>query len=557
MAYKYHPVSIPDDWKKHPALMSIDPICLEILLQRGMSSVQDVVEFLFPQFSDVIKNTRFVDIDTAIDRLIEAINNQEKIVVYQDYDVDGCSACAIMVENLHRFGADVWYYGNDRHLDGYGLCVNGINNILKQEPDTKLVVTVDNGIVAHQGIEYAIGKGLDVIVTDHHEPGDSLPPALAIINPKRKDETYPFRDLCGAGIALKLMFGLAKRMRKNLNDVAMSTDLAALATVADVVPMVGENRAIVKEGLKYINEGIRPAFKILNAIKDNRKITGHRTIAYQYAPMINSISRMGYDTGIVVDTFLSEDENVLKANLLKMDEVNNQRKDETKREMEVAVAGVDKYKIGSSIVFYDDSFQEGIVGIVAGRLKTDYKRPVVVFAPGENNTLKASARSVSCFNLKDNLDKMSDILVGYGGHAMAAGLTIKKDDYDEFVRRFTEITDKEVDIGACEEAIQIDAVVKAENLTEDFIFNLSVLEPYGEGFKEPFLGLIADIDDVIYMGKEKQHVKWIDSTNNVSVIKWNGAEDSRRSSTLPQKFVGNPALNEFNGRVSVQFLACS
>lgn len=556
MPYVYTPVPVPPDWASAPAMMGIDPLVMSILANRGVKTVAEAKEILFPQFKPVVENTNIKDMDKLVDRLVEAIDNKEPIVVYQDYDVDGCMACAIIVENLRRFGATVNFYGNDRLVDGYGLCPNGVDVLMKKYPNTKIILTVDNGIVAYDGIQHANDLGLTVLVTDHHEPGATLPPAYAVVDPKRKDEIYPFHDLCGAGLALKTMIALSKKLRRDLQYVVQSVDLAAMATVADMVPLVGENRAIVKEGLKLINDGVRPAFRVLSAVKDKPKVTAHETLAFLYSPMVNAVSRMGGDTDRIVNMFMSEDLDKLTTDVLWLDTTNDFRKEETERELEVAAEIMAKgYSPDQgAIIVYDPSFQEGLIGIVAGRLKAEYNCPAVVFAPADQGMIKASARSVPGLDIKATLDKVADILVNYGGHAMAAGITLKEENYKEFCTRFTSLAKSEFDSSKVTDITPIDAVLDAADLSESLVRSLSVLEPYGEGWREPMIGLRANVDSVRYMGADDKHVKYTDSATGISIITWGGGEKAKVRKTMPRKFVGHLSLNEFRGHVSVQMI---
>lgn len=559
MPYSYTKATIPGEWLAAPSLMGVDPLALEILAARGAKTVDEAKEILFPSFNQVVENLTLKDMDKVVDKLVQAIEEKLPITIYQDYDVDGCMACSIMMENLRRFGAVVNFYGNDRLVDGYGMCPNGVDSLLAKFPETKIILTVDNGIVAFDGIERANALGLTVLVTDHHEPGEKLPPAYAIVNPKRTDETYPFHDLCGAGIALKTMLALSKKMRRDLNFVTQSADLAALATVADVVPMVGENRAIVKYGLQLINDGVRPAFRVMSSEMGIAHVTAHETMAFTYAPMINAVSRMGENTDRIVQMFLSDNIPQLEQDVRWLDKLNEKRKEETKREMEIAEKAVMQMNLApntspSSIIVFHPDFQEGIIGIVAGRLKASYHCPVVVFAPAGNGLIKASARSMPGLDIKSALDGLSDIMVNYGGHAMAAGITIQERDYPAFCTRFKEIAARNMDESKNEETIPIDAVIHASDLNEETVRGLSVLEPFGEGFREPLFGLIANVDTVRYMGSEQQHVKYTDSSSGVSIITWGGAAEAKRRTSFPKKFVGHIGLNEFNGRVSVQMI---
>ena len=552
MAYTYKKAEVPQDWLKDPALMGVDPLALEVLASRGFQDVKDVRAFLFPSFSDVIQNTEIKDMDRIIPILIQAIKEKQEIVVYGDYDVDGCMATAIMLENLRRFGGIAHAYSNDRMVDGYGMCPNGVDHIMKLFPETKIIMTVDNGIVAFDGIDHAKKLGVTVLVTDHHEPGDKLPAADAVVDPKRKDEIYPYHDLCGAGLALKIMFALSKAMHRDLNFVAQSADLAAMATVADVVPTIGENRAIIKEGLKLINDGVRPAFRVLSAVKNITRVTAHETLAFTYGPMINAVSRMGKDTSRVVKMFLSEDLSYLADEVLWLDHINDARKEETSREMEYVETLIEEGSVPNAIVAYHKDFQEGIVGIVAGRLKSRYHCPAVVFAPAEDGLIKASARSMPGLNIRAGLECMSDLFVNFGGHAMAAGLTIHEKDYDEFCRRFCEMVDREMDVSKNDVDTPIDLVRSSSQISTEDVRGLTILEPYGEGFREPMVGVIADVEDVFYMGSEKQHVKYKDPY--LSIITWNGGDAARARTHPPKKFVGHLSLNEFRGSVSVQLI---
>lgn len=552
-SYRYSKAAIPEEWTKNPALFGIDPLALEVLAARNFKTVDEVRTFLFPQFSSTMENTALMDMDKLTDMLVKAIQNKLPITIYQDYDVDGCMACVVMLENLRRFGAIVNYYGNDRLVDGYGMCPNGVQQILNKYPETKIILTVDNGIVAYDGIQYANEHGLTVLVTDHHEPGKTLPPAYAVVDPKRKDESYPFRDFCGAGVALKTMFALSKKMKRDMDLIAQSVDLVALATVADVVPVIGENRIFVKQGLKLINDGVRPAFRVLNAVKNVAHVTAHNTLAFLYAPMINAVSRMGHNTDKIVEMFLSENIPSLENQVLWLDKINQDRKKETEKECKIALENLPETP--KNIVIYDPSFQEGVIGIVAGRLKSQYNCPAIVFAPAEHGLMKASARSVPGLNMKETLDKMADILENYGGHPMAAGITIHQKNFAEFQKRFQALVEKDMDESKNIEIQTIDAVLKTTELSEALIRGLTILEPYGEGFKEPLIGLVANISSVRYMGSEQQHVKYTDDVANVSVITWGGGEKARKRKSFPKKFVGHLGLNEFMGHVSVQMIA--
>ena len=556
----------PDTLLADTALASIHPQCLNILYSRGIDTVEKIKNFLFSDpYKDSFFNTNFKDMDKAVQRLIVAMEQPEQIVVYHDYDVDGCTACAIIVENLRHLGVDAQYYANDRFIDGYGLCVSGVEKVRERFPAASIILTVDNGIVANEAVDFANSLGFDVIITDHHEPNyngleDILPNAVAVVDPKRHDETYPFHYFCGAGVAFKVMLALYTAIGKDVSSVFQSLDLVALATVADIVPLLDENRELVKEGMKIIREGQRPFFEAAFRILELKEVNAHYAIAFRYAPMVNAVSRMGKNTDMVVEAFLCKEQGPeIDALVAELQEINEERKGLTEKQAEAAQSWIDLDNLPTAITVCDACFSEGVVGIVAGRLKTEYNRPVFVFSPVEDNKLKASCRSIDGFNLKENLDKVSDLLVGYGGHAKAAGLTIEAKHYEEFCRRVNDLANECLspeDLVACR---TIDTVVEASALSVQLVEELKLLEPFGEGFPVPLLGLTTGTVSTRFMGEDDKHVKYTDSSSGIPIIVWSGGEKAKdkmnANKPLPKKFIGFPQLNNFRGDVSVQFIA--
>lgn len=533
-------------------LACINPVCLDILWRRGFRDVNAITEFLRPKLSSFVQGGLLLDMDKAVELLADAQKKDKHVVIYQDYDADGCCACAISVECLRELGIRTDYYCNDRSIDGFGLCINGVNNILAKYPDVDIIMTVDNGIVAVDAVEYANSKGLCVIITDHHEPGDVLPPAAAVINAKRHDETYPYRDYCGAGVAMKLMIALYRQIGRSIEPVLKTADIAALATVADVVPLLGENRALVQEGLRLIANNTRPAFAAMNRVMQPKVISAQSTLSFTYAPMVNALSRMGEDTGLAVELLLCRDDDEAGEMVLQLKALNEERKELTDTQRQTAMSMVDPGNLPPAIVLYDETFSEGLVGIIAGRLKEEFGRPVVVFADSAAGELKGSCRSTDDVNIKSVLDSIADHILRHGGHAKAAGLSIDKTKLSDFTEALCDAVRPLITDTTPPEAI--DAVVDAEQLTPEFITELRILEPYGEGFREPLFGLNATCDSVRYIGEDGQHVKLTDRAHNLSVIKWNGGDEYKAKSKLPSKFVGHPSLNEWQGKVSVQFI---
>ena len=536
-------------------LKLVNPVCLDILYHRGFTTNAQIRDILFPSYQDAIRPLGCKDEEPAIRCLANAIRSGHEIVVYRDYDVAGISAGALAVETLTALGAKVRHYANEREVDGYGICKNGIDTILQRWPDTKVILTVDNGIVANEAITYAVDKGLTVVVTDHHEPGAELPAgAAAVIDLKRKDEVYPYHDLCGCGLIFRVMLDLYRYMKRDPSPVFQTVDLVAFATVADVVPLIGENRAFVKEGIQVIESGQRPFFKALATVFNVTEISAHYTLAFQFVPTINSLSRLGADTDQAVEAMLSNDYTFVEAKVKEFQEINKQRKDETKQQVELAMEMVDKDNTDSAIVICSSEFSAGIVGIIAGRLKEEFWKPVIVLSDAGDGTMHGSGRSIDGLDLKETLDKCSSLLMGYGGHTKAAGLTVSATNFEAFKNKFIGLANEALAGEDLKPTVELATVLSEDSLTEQLVRDLSILEPYGEGFSEPVFGLKAQPDSVRFMGTENQHVKYICSKSQLAIIAWNTAEKVRGKTSLPCKFIGKPSLNVWKGNVSVQFI---
>lgn len=553
--YEFHNLHRPESLALTPRLKAVHPACLDILYERGIQTAEAMEKFLFPSLSESIRAyPPFLDTEAALEILEQAVRNGEPIVIYHDYDVDGCTAGAIAAECLTTLGAKTYRYCNERSIDGFGICANGVDNLVSRHPDAKVLLTVDNGISGVAGVARAKELGLKVVVTDHHEPGEALPAADAVIDPKRVDEAETqYKDNCGAGVVWRIMLELYMRMGISVEPVMNAVDLAALGTVADIVPLTGQNRAIVQEGLRLMNEGRRPFFRIVSELLDLKTIDAQYSVAFRIAPMINAVSRMDKDVSIVGKLLLSEDEDFLREGIVQLDEINQERKNETSREVEVAEASIPEGFNEAAIIIRNAGFQEGIVGITAGRLMQEYNRPVIVLTQNRDGNWKGSCRSPQGFSMKEALDKCASCLISYGGHARAAGVTVRADSFDAFEKEFTRLANEAYPERDFTNVVTIDAVFPASAYTEQMVRELRILEPYGEGFPQPLFGLVADITDVRYMGAEKQHVKYLDQTG-LSIIQWNHGEAARARSRFPKKFVGHPQLNDWKGDISVQFI---
>lgn len=554
MKYTYNKVERPA--APLPArLAAVDPICLDILYNRGIQTPEAMESFLFPSLLKQLKShPPMLDMDKAVSILKEVVSNKYTVTIYHDYDVDGVTAGVTALSGLTQLGVPVNHYCNDRITGGFGINAAGVDDIMSKFPETRVLLTVDNGIAGIEGVARAKELGLTVIITDHHELGAELPAADAVIDHKRADEPDgQDKNCCGAGVVWKLLLELYSTLGRDVTPVLDLLDIVALGTIADVVPLVGDNRAIVQEGLKRINAGKRPFFRSCLEVLEKDSIDA-MTVAFRIAPMINAVSRMGNDASQLIDLLLETDPVKLREGIIALDEINEARKEETRREAELAKNLVGDAPVGA-IVFNHESLQEGIVGIVAGQLKEEFSLPAVVLARTEEGNWKGSARSPEGFMLKEALDQCAEYLLSYGGHAKAAGLTVRGSDLEKFREKFTRLAVEAAGDTGFETAVPIDEVLPAEDYTEDLVRHLSILEPFGEGFPRPLFGLVAkNIVGTRFMGTEEQHVKYHDASG-LDVIQWNKGDQAKTRKAPPKKFVGFPGLNVFRGETTVQFIA--
>lgn len=544
-----------DELKKDKRLTGVSDIELQILLNRGFNTPEKIESFLFGTLADLHDTRLMKDAEKAVAIIKESIENNELIVVYSDYDSDGVNSAGVMTLLLRTAGGNVEFYTNNRFTQGYGMMPSGVDMILDKYPDAKLIVTCDNGIMAHEGVQHALDNGLKVVVTDHHEQGATLPPAHAIVDPKRHDCDYPFDGLCGAGVAFKLMLLLYWEMGLSLEPVYDTLDIVALATVGDIVPLIDENRIIVQEGLKKIRDEKRNrnVFRIFQEVTEAKEINAHWTFGFIYVPMINAIGRLDGDPKRAIDMFFEEDEEKIRETIVYLKELNDERKKMTVEQVNRAEEIIAEKGLKKVIVVYDDSFHEGIVGLISGRLKEKYNRPVFVFTKNQNGLLKGSARSIDNFHLKKSFDVVHEHIVGGGGHAKAAGLSIREDQLEGFEKAVNDLADEWLTEDDFMKVYRIDSTLEADSVDLDIVDNLKSLEPFGESFPKPVLVLNNFVaKKPFYMGSEQTHVKLIH--DNISMIIWNEAENYKAMGEPPRiKAIGYPELNVFRNQVSLQF----
>ena len=522
MHFKWNYEAPTSDQKKAAeelaAKLAISPILGGLLIRRGITTESAAKRFFRPQLNDLINPFLMKDMDVAVDRLNDAMGRKERIMVYGDYDVDGCTAVALVYKFLQQFYSNIYYYIPDRYDEGYGVSKKGID--FAKETGVKLIIILDCGIKAIDEIAYAKSLGIDFIICDHHVPDEVMPPAAAILNPKREDDTYPFKHLCGCGVGFKFMQAFAKNNGIPFSRLIPLLDFCAVSIAADIVPVEDENRILAFHGLKQLNQNPNIGIK---AIIDICGLSGRdismSDIVFKIGPRINASGRMenGKES---VDLLIEKDYNLALQKAKHINEYNEQRKDIDKQMTEEAnqiVAKLESQKHQSSIVLYDEDWKKGVIGIVASRLTEIYFRPTVVLTrDGEFAT--GSARSIAGFDVYSAIKSCRDMLVNFGGHTYAAGLTLRWNDITEFRRRFQRYVDEHIQPEQTEAILNIDAVIDFRDITRKLHSELKKFAPFGPGNQKPLFATldVYDFGTSKVVGREQEHVKLelVDSKSN-------------------------------------------
>lgn len=530
---------------------NLNKVIGKIIVNRHVVNDEDVRIFITPTRDDFHDPFLFTGMDIAVERIIEAINNKEKILIYGDYDVDGITSTTVLKKYLMDRGIPVDTYIPNRLHEGYGLNKNAIDTIKERNID--LIITVDCGISAIEEVDYAVSLGMDVIVTDHHEVGEKLPNALAVIDAKRKDNTYPFRSLAGVGVVFKLIQALSIKLEIKPEEYLKYLDLVCVGTISDIVPLEGENRTIAKLGLMLIkvtrNLGLRELIK-----SSGYKEIDSNTISFGVAPRINACGRMGHEEE-ALKLFLAEDLESATKITKELNEYNTLRQSTEKAIYEEAIQEIDRNHLDekNSIVLGGKGWHHGVIGIVSSKVTDKYYKPSILLS-FEDDIAKGSGRSVPGFDLYEGLTKCEDLLEKYGGHSMAVGLTLKKENLEKFKERFEQIA-KEKNIKELVPIIYIDDELKLKDVNMELVKSLSILEPFGEANKVP-LFLIRNLKiDSIRALSEGRHLKLTLRDENF-VINAIGfelgylAEEYRIGDRID--VVGTLEINSFNGFSSIQ-----
>ena len=487
------------------------PTIAELLVQRGITSVDEAERCFSPSLSDVHDPFLMRDMNKAVNRLNKAMGAKEKILVYGDYDVDGTTAVALVYKYLRNYYSHIEYYIPTRDEEGYGISMKSIDDAASK--GIKLIIVLDCGIKAIEEIHYAKERGIDFIICDHHVPDDVLPEACAILNPKLADNTYPYPHLSGCGVGFKFMQAFARSNGlTNHNELYSLLDLVAVSIAADIVPMTGENRIMAYHGLKRLNSnpnmGLKSIIRICNLA--NREITISDVI-FKIGPRINASGRM--QSGMeAVDLLTTKDQNEAYAKGKNIDQYNRDRKELDKRITEEANAILEERgEIDSdhkSIVIYNKNWHKGIIGIVASRLTELYYKPAVVLTLS-NGLATGSSRSVQGYDIYSAVEATRDLLENFGGHTYAVGLSLKEENIPEFSRRFEEYVAETIKPNQLTPQIDIDAYLKFEEITPDFLAYLKLFNPFGPGNQKPIFCSkhVKDYGTSKLVGRNLEHIK--------------------------------------------------
>lgn len=538
--------------KKYVDKFGMSELIAKLMLAKNIPE-DKVKGFLNPTLDMLYDPFLLEDMQKTIDRIIMAKENNEKVAIYGDYDVDGITSITLMYSFLKEIGMDVSYYLPDRQEEGYGLNIEAIQKL--KDEGISLVITVDCGISAIGEVEYANSIGLDICVTDHHECSESLPNAYSIVNPKRPNSKYPFNSLAGVGVAFKVLTALTKSLNMKDEAYLKYLDVVAVGTIADIVPLIDENRIITKNGLEMLkdtkNEGLKALMKVArisNVDSDN--------VSFGLAPRINASGRMA-DATVAVKMLLATNEVEAFSYAKVLDEQNLLRQEVEKQIYDEAVArieneGLDKRK---TLVIEGKNWHQGVIGIVASKLTEKYLKPVILLSYDEHKA-KGSGRIPQGISLYDALSQCSDILTAFGGHELAAGLTLETDKIEEFKTKFEQVITK-MKPEDFVSTIDIDLEVKKKDITFDVINQVEALAPFGQKNKRPiFVYKNLKVSSISTL-KDNKHLKFkLQDEDFVADAIFFKAGDRRDEVTVSDKIdvVFTLSVNEYMGYKNIQFL---
>ena len=507
--------------------LNISSAAARMLVVRGIQTADEARAFVRPSLDMLHDPFLMKDMDKAVERLHQAITQGEKILIYGDYDVDGTTAVAVMyrflqnlVSNLSPLTFNLDYYIPDRYTEGYGVSQQGIDYAAAQ--GCNLIITLDCGIKAVEKVAYAASKGIDVIVCDHHTPGEELPNAVAVLNMKRSDCPYPYKDLSGCGVGFKLAQAYTSRYGLPFDNLIPLLQLLAMSIASDIVPITGENRILAHFGIQQLNKA---PFTGLSAIMAVASIEEKRLtisdLVYKIGPRINACGRMKSGRA-AVELLLTDDPDFARQQAEEVNHHNEDRRDcdtETTKEALAQLQGDPMFANRRSTVVYAPHWHKGVVGIVASRLTENYYRPTIVLTASEDGIISGSARSVGGFDIYAAIDSCSDLLTNFGGHKFAAGLSLHINDLPEFQERFEAYVAAHIREDQLQPTLQIEAELQLGDITKSFYNVLRHLEPFGPGNPRPLFVSrhLINHRDTRAVGKEREHLR-LDVTDRVNAI---------------------------------------
>ena len=535
--------------------LQVDEIVAKLLIQRGIDTFEEAKKFFRPQLSDLHDPFLLKDMDLAIARIEQAIANEENIMVFGDYDVDGTTSVALVSSYLQSYYPNVTTYIPDRYKEGYGVSYAGID--YADDNDISLIIALDCGVKAVDKVAYAKEKGVDFIICDHHRPGATLPNAVAVLDAKRSDCNYPYDELCGCGVGFKLIQALGSRRGQTIEDLVPYLDLVATAIGADIVPITGENRVLAYFGLQIINSYPRAGFKaIINQIK--KDVLTITDVVFVIAPRINAAGRMVHGlhaVNLLTETNIEQAEEFAAA----IEQYNSDRREldqEITKEALIQITDNKEEERFTSVV-YNENWHKGVIGIVASRLTETYYRPTLVFTKS-GEKLAASARSVKDFDVYNALEACAEHIEQFGGHKYAAGLTLAESQYTDFKNQFEKVVAETIDPNLLVPEIGIDATLNFNEISPKLMRIIKQMEPFGPGNMSPIF-MTENLQDTGYakgVGQEEAHLKLAATQNGsspIGAIGFNlGDKLSLVQNKKPFSAVFSLDENEWKGNVTLQ-----
>lgn len=489
--------------------LEIHPVLANLLTQRGVDTVEKAKSFFIPDLADLHDPFLMKDMDKAVDRLMKAFSNNEKILIYGDYDVDGTTAVSLLYSFLKKRYNNLSFYIPDRYNEGYGISYKGIDYAFQQK--FSLVIALDCGIKAIEKIEYANHKNVDFIICDHHLPSDTIPNAVAVLDPKRPDCNYPFKDLSGCGVGFKFIQAYCQHENIPLSELFQYLDLVAVSIASDIVPIIGENRIIAHFGLKKLNENPTMGLKALKDIAHvGQTKLNINDIVFKIGPRINAAGRIEHGTK-AVELLTSESDAEARRHARDIDECNEDRKSLDQKIFNEAVSMIEndpEFKNKKTTVLFNQNWHKGVIGIVASRLIEYYYRPTIILTQA-NGIINGSARTVEGFDLYNAIDKCGHLLENYGGHMFAAGLSLKPEKLYTFVQTFENIVSSTITDELLIPHIEIDDVLEFKDIDARFFKILHKFEPFGPGNMTPVFASynVYDTGSGRTVGKNEEHLK--------------------------------------------------